>query len=233
MNNLTMEKYNPNPGIKLLTALGLGMALLYQLDGWHQVFTVAVFSAFYILLGQVGTGVRTMIVYILLTLLPNVEGIQKLPFLIKFLLSMFFVVKIFYLPFVASKFFVMTSDVGGIIAMMDKLKAPKAITIPISVMFRFFPSFREEKTNIKMAMKMRGITRKKPIQYLEYVLVPMMVISSNIADDIAKSAETKCIGNPGKPVRLAEKKLQWIDLIFVLLIAGCQLGGMIWLKYKM
>ncbi|WP_390622202.1 energy-coupling factor transporter transmembrane component T [Campylobacter ureolyticus] len=81
-----------------------------------------------------------------------------------------------------------TSDVGTIISSMDKLKISKNLSIPIAVMFRFFPSFKEEKKNIKMAMRVRGINFKTPIKYFEYVSVLLLIISSNIADDISKVA---------------------------------------------
>lgn len=50
----------------------------------------------------------------------------------------------------------------GALYSMDKIKVPQNISIPIAVMFRFFPSFKEEWKNIKMAMKIRGITFKTP-----------------------------------------------------------------------
>lgn len=80
----------------------------------------------------------------------------------------------------AASFMIKTSDVGAIISSMDKLKISKNVSIPIAVMFRFFPSFKEEKKNIKMAMRVRGINFKNPVKYLEYVSVPLLIISSNI-----------------------------------------------------
>lgn len=121
-----------------------------------------------------------------------------------------------------------TSDVGAIISSMDKLKISKNLSIPVAVMFRFFPSFKEEKKNIKMAMKIRGINFKNPIKYLEYVSVPLLIISSNIADDIAKAAETKAIENPVAKTRYIPVKVQVIDFVYVLVVAGLIVGGLIW-----
>ena len=57
-----------------------------------------------------------------------------------------------------------TSDVGAIISSMDKLKISKNLSIPVAVMFMFFPSFKEEKKNIKMAMKVRGTNFRNPFK---------------------------------------------------------------------
>ena len=43
---------------------------------------------------------------------------------------------------------------------MDKMNLPRTVSIPIAVMFRFFPSFREESHNIKLAMKIRVLHLK-------------------------------------------------------------------------
>ena len=128
----------------------------------------------------------------------------------------------------AASFMIKTSDVGAIISSMDKLKISKNLSIPIAVMFRFFPSFKEEKKNIKMAMKVRGINFKNPIKYLEYVSVPLLIISSNIADDIAKAAETKAIENPIAKTRYISVKIHLIDFVYVIAVAGLIVGGLIW-----
>ena len=133
----------------------------------------------------------------------------------------------FYIPFSAGKFLIKTSDVGSIISSMDSLKIPSAVSIPIAVMFRFFPSFVEEKNNIKLAMKIRGIETKNPIKYLEYVAVPLLIISSNIADDISKAAETKCIANPIKKTRYIPVRLHLIDFIYALTMTAIVSGGFI------
>ena len=69
---------------------------------------------------------------------------------------MFFIVfvvcRMIYLPYSAGKFFIRTSDVGSIISSMDKIKVPQNISIPIAVMFRFFPSFKEEWKNYGYAL---------------------------------------------------------------------------------
>lgn len=111
---------------------------------------------------------------------------------------------------------------------MDKIKLPHSISIPIAVIFRFFPSFREESHNIKLAMKIRGITLKNPISYIEYVMVPLLVISSNISDDIAKAAETKCIENPVKKTRYISVKMKIVDFGYVLLVLMMVIGGILW-----
>ena len=111
---------------------------------------------------------------------------------------------------------------------MDKIKLPQTVSIPVAVIFRFFPSFIEESHNIKLAMRVRGITFRNPVSYIEHVMVPLLVISSNISDDIAKAAETKCIENPVKKTRYISVKIKIIDFAYVLSILFMIIGGILW-----
>ena len=121
-----------------------------------------------------------------------------------------------------------TSDVGAILSSMDFLHIPQCISIPVAVMFRFFPAFTEEKKAIERAMKIRGIKTRNPIQNLLYVSIPLLIISSNIAEDIAMAAECKCIENPIKKTRYNTVHLQIVDAVFlfcILLILGLSYFG--------
>ena len=113
---------------------------------------------------------------------------------------------------------------------MDYLHIPQSISIPVAVMFRFFPSFAEERRNIAMAMKIRGIRTRNPLRYLEYVTVPLLIISSNIAEDIAKAAECKCIENPVPKTRYTPARLQPVDAVYALSMGGLMLLGWIVLR---
>jgi cobalt transport protein len=170
-------------------------------------------------------GIQNIIVFGILFFVPDFTILAKFPLVIKMLLSLLFVVRMFYIPYASGKFLIKTSDVGSIMSSMDFLRIPKAISIPIAVMFRFFPSFEEERNNIKMAMKIRGIEIKKPLKYLEYIAVPLLIISSNIADDIAKAAETKCIANPIKKTRYITVRVHIIDFIYAFIMTAIVVGG--------
>ncbi len=114
------------------------------------------------------------------------------------------------------------------IVSFEKLKIPRVIVISLSVIFRYFPAFRDDKKNIKMAMKMRGISHKNPVKYLEYVSVPILISATNIADDISKAAETKCIADPCKKVRYKEVRFSYIDIIYIVLIVTITILGRIY-----
>lgn len=225
MRSVSQCRVNPNPITKFFVVGLLGVTVLHPLGAFADWSVVIVISVMYFLNGRPGDGVRNIVVFGILFLAPTFEAAQHFPFVVKIIFSLFFVLRMFYIPFAAGKFMIKTSDVGSIISSMNCLRIPETFSVPVAVMFRFFPSFKEEKSHIKTAMKIRGIRMKNPVRYIEYIAVPLLIISSNIADDISKAAETKCIGNPAKKTRYIKVGVQPVDFIYALAVICIAAGG--------
>lgn len=92
-----------------------------------------------------------------------------------------------------------TTRVGEFIAAMERMRIPQQIIIPFAVLFRFFPTLREEYRSIQDAMKMRGIGfRKGPVALLEYRMVPLIVSIVRMGDELSAAAITRGLGGDGK-----------------------------------
>lgn len=219
------HKFNPHPAIKFFALIFYGALFLHPISDVYNVLTVALFSMFFALNGRLATGIRMLLIYLFFIFLTETVDFSGLPDVIKILLSTIAIFKMFFIPFLAGKFLIATSDVGSIITTLDYMRMPQFVSIPLAVIFRFFPAYRVERRNIKLAMKMRGITHKNPLRYLEYVSVPLLISSSNIAEDISRAAETKCIAYPCKKVRYTAVRFKPVDAFFVFLLILVQLGG--------
>jgi energy-coupling factor transport system permease protein len=95
-------------------------------------------------------------------------------------------------------YLVYTTTVSEFIAAMEKMHIPDKITIPFSVIFRFFPTVQEQMHFIKDAMDMRGI-RLFGIhsgKYIEYRLIPLMICSVKTGDELSAASLTRCLGGP-------------------------------------
>lgn len=230
MWSVKKNSLNPNPITKFFVVGLLGLTVVHSIHPVLEWMVIFVISIMYLMNGLKKEALKNVIIFGVLFLAPNFKILAQLPFFIKMIFSLIFVLRMFYIPYAAGKFLIKTSDVGSIISSMDVLKIPSAISIPVAVMFRFFPSFVEEKNHIKMAMKIRGIETKNPLKYLEYVAVPLLIISSNIADDISKAAETKCIANPIKKTRYIRVGVGVIDFIYAMTMTIIVIGGWLCLK---
>ena len=221
--------YNPNPISKIIVTLLLGFVVFYKVNIYFEWGIVFLISFLFYKNKFKREALKNILFFAVLSLaIPNINVIRNMNAVLMMFFMLFAVFRLFYLPFSVASFFVKTSDVGSIISSMDKIRLPRAVSIPIAVRFRFFPSFREESRNIKLAMRIRGITFKNPIKYIEYVIVPLLVISSNISDDIAKAAETKCIENPVKKTRYIPVKIKAVDFVYVFFMVSMVIGGILW-----
>ncbi len=226
MEHYKRSPFNPCPITKLAVTLFLAVTLMYYVHDVFNVAIVLVICLMFALNGRLLTALKTIIFYTVLWLICSFRYDSGGSFL-WMILMIPMMMKIFFLPVLAGKFLVETSDVSSMIVSLEKIHIPRVIVIPIAVMFRYFPAFKDDKRNIKSAMKMRGINFKNPIKYLEYVSVPLLISAVNISDDISKAAETKCISDPCKKTRYNEVRMGFVDFVYVALILGIFIVGQI------
>ena len=151
------ESFNPTPITKLVVLVALGMSILSPMS-----FKTL---KFYTVNGFVKQGLKTFLTYFILININYIFNLKSNNYVLNMFFTLIVIVKFFFLPFMAGKFLIRTSDVGSILTSMDKIKIPKVVSIPIAVMFRFFPSFKEERRNIKLAMRIREVTPKNMLRF--------------------------------------------------------------------
>ena len=95
-------------------------------------------------------------------------------------------------------FLIASTSVSDFIAAMKRMHVSEKIIIPLSVIFRFFPTIGEENRAIADAMRMRGIRfgGKHPGRMLEYRLIPLMISMVKIGDELSAAALTRGLGAP-------------------------------------
>ncbi|MCW4018165.1 MAG: energy-coupling factor transporter transmembrane protein EcfT [Candidatus Bathyarchaeota archaeon] len=121
---------------------------------------------------------------------------------------------------------------GELIAALQKLHIPKAVIIPLAVGLRFTPCISQEFNTIRDAMHLRGIaissfnTIAHPVMAMEYVLVPLLMRSMKISDELAASASARGIDNPGPRTCLRQIHfgLSDVTVLSVFCIVGVLIG---------
>jgi energy-coupling factor transport system permease protein len=99
-----------------------------------------------------------------------------------------------------------TTKVSDLIGGMQKLHIPKVIVIPFAVTLRFFPTAKEEFSCIRDAMKLRGLAFS-----VERALVPLMLRSANIAEELSAAAVTRGIESDLKRSSMNELRMKFPD----------------------
>lgn len=125
-----------------------------------------------------------------------------------------------FLPSLAMGYYIFkTTQVEVLILGLERMKLSRKITIPIAVMFRFIPTIRMESASIKDAMKMRGISlrfaSKKPMQYIEYRIVPLLNSVIKIGNELTIASIIRGLNLTHKRSSIVTLKIRWLDWLFI------------------
>lgn len=112
---------------------------------------------------------------------------------------------------------VRSTSVSEFITAMERMHFPNVITVPMSVMFRYFPTLKEDYSSIHDAMKMREIGKKikNPFTYIEYILVPVMMSTVRIANDLSAASLSKGLGVNRTRTHICKIGLRLIDYLLI------------------
>lgn len=113
-----------------------------------------------------------------------------------------------------------TTKINDFIVSMEKLKLPACVIIPFAVTLRFMPTIQTEFRSIKNTMKMRGISLsmssiiKRPLMTTEYAMVPLLMRSIKVADELSASALTRGLGSHKKRTSYRNVRLDQHDILW-------------------
>ncbi len=137
------------------------------------------------------------------------------------LLAMFSMFILRLMPSLVMGAYIMgTTTVSEFIAAMERLHIPRQIVIPLAVMFRFFPTVLEEFRSINTAMRMRDIRfgGKNAGKMIEYRLIPLLVCSVTIGNELSAAALTRGLSVSGTRTNICKIGFHIQDAVLV--IAG-------------
>lgn len=122
-------------------------------------------------------------------------------------------------------FLISSTTVSEFIAAMERMHVSQKIIIPISVVFRFFPTVKEEFDSINDAMKMRGISSfRTPAQMVEYRVVPLLMSVVKIGEELSASALTRGLASPEKRTNICEIGFGVFDFVMIAIAIACWIG---------
>lgn len=116
-----------------------------------------------------------------------------------------------------------TTKISEFMSAFEKIKAPSSVMIPFAVFFRFIPTVGQEWQGIKKAMAFRGIEVSaknlllKPIQTIEYILVPLLSSSVSILDEMVAASLVRGLDSENERTCYLDIRLKtWDYLILVI-----------------
>ncbi len=213
-----------DPRTKIFLVLAMGASITILVPIYVEILSAALLAFLFVMNRQVKSAIKLMTVFLFLAGLTYLP--QDIPGVTSIVMPVGFMVRRFMMPIVAGNYLISSTPVGLLMNALEKLKLPFSVVITIAVMFRFFPTLKEEYGHIKNAMKMRGIglnavnVISRPILTLEYMMVPLLSSASRIGDELAAAGHTKGVDAPAKKVRYKTSRFTAADaFIFLYIIA--------------
>ena len=131
------------------------------------------------------------------TIIANLE----IHFLVNLILFVVAIIRKFLPCIIIGKWILSSTSSSLAVATLQKMRLPKDALIMISVIFRCFPTIKDEWSHINMAMKTRGSFSlynlvHRPAATIEYFFVPLFVSVIEIGDELSQSAIVRGLDAP-------------------------------------
>lgn len=225
-NGKKNEKLKLDPRTKILLVLSISTILISGGTSGNMVY-VRVFLSFvpiflFFAYGKIKLSIKLFLVYAILFFIDlNLRNIMTGT--ISFILGSMIGIFTHMIPgFMIAYYLFVTTKVSDFISTMEKLKIPKTIIVSFSVILRMFPTMKEEYSAIKDAMNMRAISWKNgPIKMFEYRIIPFIVSTVIVGDELVAASLTRCIDNPIKRTNICKIKIRFLDVLFILACIVC------------
>lgn len=222
------HKSSVDPRTKLLLLVAINVAVMgtgFQgRDYFIRVLCAAIPFALFLFIKRLRTALIYALVCIVMlfvegVLIPSTSGLLNLVIVIT---SGVFSRILIGLAF--AWYAMCSTTVSEFVTAMKRMHVLDQITIPLSVMFRFFPTLGEEFRSIRNAMRMRGIRvgGKKGglLTQMEYKIVPLMMSTLRIGDELSAASLTKGL-EAGRPrTHICEIRMTIIDWFLILIGSG-------------
>ncbi len=126
-----------------------------------------------------------------------------------------------------------TTQISEFMAAMAKWNVPRSVVMPLAIMFRYFPTLKEDWGHIKDAMTLRGISLspicfiKNPSVVIDALYLPVLVTASKTADELSASAIARGIENPNRRTSRLDIRIKPADILIIVIFLVSLAVGMI------
>lgn len=116
-----------------------------------------------------------------------------------------------------------TTNISEMIEALNRMKVPRSISIPFSVLLRFAPTMGYELKALRENMRIRGVIKNKffvlrnPIKYAAYTLVPLLMRMIKVSDELSASALIRGLDSGDNRVTIVELRFKVMDLIAMII----------------
>lgn len=155
------------------------------------------------------------------------------------------VIAVVMLSYMAQKFVVLAllgislsklASMQDLLAALQAMGAPQAVLIPCMVVLRFFPTIRRDASHLMESLKTRRVLAgrryalRHPALVCELLVVPLLMRSVRVSDELAASALVRGLGGEIRPTMLHSLSFGVKDAVVTALTLA-SIGVLAWLQF--
>lgn len=128
------------------------------------------------------------------------------------------------------------ASMQDLLAALQAMGAPQAVLIPCMVVLRFFPTIRRDASHLMESLKTRrvlaggGYAFRHPALTCELLVVPLLMRSVRVSDELAASALVRGLGGETRPTMLHSLSFGVKDAVVTALTLA-SIGVLAWLQF--
>ena len=128
------------------------------------------------------------------------------------------------------------ASMQDLLAALQAMGAPQAVLIPCMVVLRFFPTIRRDASHLMESLKTRrvlaggGYAFRHPALTCELLVVPLLMRSVRVSDELAASALVRGLGGETRPTMLHPLSFGARDAVVAALTLA-SIGVLAWLQF--
>ncbi len=125
-------------------------------------------------------------------------------------------------------------SVQGFVGTMKSVRLPRFLFLPLMVFCRFVPEFIDVIRQLRDAVRMRGFSVGfgsailHPLQTIRLTVIPLVVRTLRMADNLSMAAEMKRVGYAKRPTQLRTLRFRWVDFALMALTVIFSAGLCVW-----
>ena len=212
---------------KILLLCFANYLLMTRAMAFYELGFVATLTALFVVSGKAKKGMIYLTLFSILWLI-DTYAISELSGKWLSFLSMLAVGGRLMLPcFMAGSYLLATTSVHEFMVGLRKWHFPESLLLVLAVMFRFLPTIPEDYKHIRQSLKLRGIFIKAsdiichPIQFFEYVTVPLLMSATRTAQDLTVASLTKSISSNPRKTSYKHYHMSWRDGLLLMTMLAC------------
>jgi energy-coupling factor transport system permease protein len=186
-----------DPRMKLVLVIVCSVSTFMSTSNVLLIINYTLVIILFFTCGLFKTGGRVLIVFCILLSLQYLIGFINNEQALSILNTAIVVIQRLIIFMVMGVWMSSKMRVGDLATALANMRIPRGIIITVAVIFRYMPTLKEEFYYIKSTMKLRGIGINAknlllhPAKTIEYVMVPLVIRSFSISNQLAAAAMTR------------------------------------------